>query len=159
MGCVTFSRLVIHSAGTTQFFRQNRTNSFADITNTVTFPAGNPAGLNTGVINVVDYDADGKLDIFLNGNYAVYFYRQNTTGKFYNLNNPSSFPSIGALPVLSYCVWQWADLDGDGRLDFALSGYFSGVSAVIARQNSTGIFYPLSNASFPVTPFLAVRFG
>ena len=75
-----------------QFFHQNATNQFFDITNSATFPVGVPPGMYSSCISVVDYDADGRMDFTLMGlNEAVslsnmYLYHQNSTGVFYNFD-------------------------------------------------------------------------
>ena len=105
----------------TKFFRQNRTNAFCDITNSATFPGGPPLGMTNGVIQLADYNGDGKVDLFMTGigAPASYFYLHSPIGVFTDENNIVTFPDLGTynLQMLEYPSWEWADLDHNGLLD------------------------------------------
>src|SRR3989338_4353945 len=160
--------LITPGTGSFQFFKQNVTNSFVSITNNVTFPSGVPSMVWQAALCVVDFDSDGKVDLVITGfgpvSVLLYLLRQNFTGVFYNVANLNTFP--GGVPTgLGDSVWEWADVDQDGRLDFLLSGSPGGISPNsqrFMRQNFSGVFYsiisPIS-ASFPSTSLLAVRYG
>jgi hypothetical protein len=70
---------------------------------------------------LADFDHDGKLDLYLNGtvtqgrNWPDYLYRQEN-GRFVNVITPA----LAAIPA-DHGV-QWADVNGDGTADLALTG-------------------------------------
>jgi len=66
-----------------------------------------------------DFDHDGRPDILLAGAWL------NSTGvtRLYRNTGNGSFSNVTiALPQLSSSTASWADMDGDGRLDFLLTG-------------------------------------
>jgi hypothetical protein len=76
--------------------------------------------LSGGAVNRVDYDNDGRLDLFINGSpdlggsFASKLYRI-IGGKFYE--DPMPFPGVWGSSV------SWADYDNDGFVDVVISGY------------------------------------
>lgn len=79
---------------------------------------------------LADLDHDGRLDLYLNGtvtqgrNWPDYLYRQ-AEGRFVNVTPDA----LAAIPA-DHGV-QWADLDGDGTADLALTG--QGPHAIFAN--------------------------
>ena len=65
-----------------------------------------------------DFDNDGKIDLYVNGTYTTgisypsYLFRN--TGHSFEHVTPASFPLVADHGA------EWADVDGDGRMDLAL---------------------------------------
>ena len=84
-------------------------------------PAGLP-NLASGTADWVDYDKDGRLDLFLTG--------QTDGGPVTKLyrNTPAGFSEaalIKSLPQLAFSATAWGDYDGDGWADLLLTGQTS----------------------------------
>lgn len=71
-------------------------------------------GTYYGTVSWVDYDLDGRLDLFLTGYGPLTEMWKNTGSGFVKV--PTPFPAIG------YSAVAWGDYDQDGRPDVLLSG-------------------------------------
>lgn len=138
----------------TRLYSQNTSGVFYDVTNNQTFPEGTPPNDYISDVKWMDFNSDGRPDFFLTGAASVFLnaklYSQNSSGVFYDVNNIETFPQ-GAIPGLSYPSTAWTDFNSDGRLDFFLTGiHISTLYAQLYSQNSTGVFYDITNTqTFP----------
>lgn len=97
-----------------------------------------------GEVTWGDYDADGDLDLFLNGSpdgsvFISEIYR----------NDNGSFIDIGAnLEAVSGAATAWGDYDMDNDLDLLLSGYSTNASAYVTKlyRNNGGTFAEVSTS-------------
>ena len=108
---------------------RNTGNGFSNVTATV---ASGLPGLYDSAVAWGDFDNDGRLDLLITGltNFsggAVAQVWQNTGNQFTNV------PISGLLGVGESSA-AWADFDGDGRLDFLISGTTNGLSSGAISQ-------------------------
>jgi gliding motility-associated-like protein len=96
------------------YIYQNNAGVFTDI------GAGFSNGFEDGSARWADFDGDGDLDVSFTGqdydlgDYAAYIYR-NDAGSFVNIN-------ANFFGVAGQSKGEWADFDGDGDLDFLVTG-------------------------------------
>lgn len=101
--------------------------------------AGGLPGVADGSVAWADYNKDGWMDVLLAGNTGSTGY----VAGVYRNNGDGTFTDIGlGLPGLVYAAVAWTDYDGDGELDFLLTGQ-TGPGARIAR-----IYRNLGNGAF-----------
>ncbi len=119
------------SALVTKLYR-NETTSWPVVANAV-FP-----GVKNGAIAWVDFDNDGKPDVFLAGESA-----SGRIAKLYQNNGDGSFTEVTGLtlPGVSECSVAFADFDNDGLVDFAIAGNSdSGPITKIYHNEGSGQF-------------------
>src|SRR5436190_1089309 len=107
----------------------NTGNGFSNVTATV---APDLPGLYDSAVAWGDFDNDGRLDLLIAGltNFsggAVAQVWRNTGNSFTNIPIPG-LAGVGESAV------AWSDFDGDGRLDFLISGTSNGISSGAIAQ-------------------------
>lgn len=125
---------------TTQIWR-NTGNSFTNVTSA---EAPGLPGVVFGSTTWGDYDSDGKLDFLVTGESSdgrVSQLWHNTGAGFTNI------PISGLLDV-RYGSTTWGDCDNDGKLDFLITGNFSG-GALSEIWRNTGTEFTNSAAGLP----------
>ncbi|MBN8729985.1 MAG: VCBS repeat-containing protein [Acidobacteria bacterium] len=128
---------------------RNEGGKFRDATAEVGL-AGVPSGYS---LNLVDYDNDGKLDLYvsLNGWSGPYPNRlfRNTGGRFEDVSAKS-----GANDPGNGFVSVWGDLDNDGWLDLAIANGVlkDGSTPQIYRNNRDGTFTNMTRVAGIVEP-------
>ena len=163
----------------TRVYHHNSTYVFADVTNAVTFP--NNYGLMGGLkqfsrVVVADCNADGRPDIFSVGaspTLCSLYVQSNVTRGVFLLDAGAVIPS---LPQGSSACAVVGDLDGNGKNDIAMSGFFAPNAFYLFRQlggvqvavNNTAVFPGGSpqgvlqctlsafSMSVPASPFLTL---
>jgi len=101
--------LVLAGAGGVRFFRQDKPDSFTDVTAQTKLPAPLLSGRYTGGW-AVDIEADGDLDLVLGSTEGEPLVLRN--------NGDNTFSPIQAFPGISGVrAFLWADLNGDGNPD------------------------------------------
>ena len=111
---------------------------FTDVTAAVGL-AGVPSGYS---LNVIDYDNDGWLDLYItfngwSGPMANRLYRNNGKGKFEDVTAKSGAGDAG-----DGFVSVWGDLDNDGYLDLVIANGVlkDGSTPQVYRNNGNGTF-------------------
>ena len=74
----------------------------------------------------VDYDGDGKPDIFLGGPTNNYYASVGTPHLYHNVGNGQFNEIPCPLPGMGELVAIWGDFDGDGLPDVLMQGYLDG---------------------------------
>ncbi|HKK44438.1 MAG TPA: FG-GAP-like repeat-containing protein, partial [Balneolaceae bacterium] len=87
------------------------------------FTTSSFTGIYYGSSNMVDYDGDGDLDIFINGTSSVH----KATTKLYNNDGSGVFTEVTGDDFfdLSSGSSDWEDFDNDGDLDVAYNGVYT----------------------------------
>jgi tetratricopeptide (TPR) repeat protein len=136
--------LIVSGSGTFIRVYRNDGDKFTDVTAEVGL-AGVPSGYS---LNLVDYDNDGWLDLFIsmngwNGPYPDMLFH-NEHGKFVNVSKKSGADDPG-----SGFVSLWADLDNDGWLDLVVANGVlkDGSVTQIYRNNRDGTFTNVTKAA------------
>jgi gliding motility-associated-like protein len=111
--------------------------------------------LNNGSMNWGDYDADGDLDLVMNGYDGAWSNRYTI---IYDNNNGIFTDHLAGLPDVSWGDSDWGDYDNDGDLDLLLSGGAVGPSITSIYNNTGGVFTDI-NAGLPLVPEGSVRWG
>ncbi len=139
-------RLDLIVAGSGTFIRvyHNDGGRFTDVTDAVGL-GHVPSGYS---LNLVDYDNDGWLDLFIsmngwNGPYPDMLFH-NEHGKFVNVSKKSGADDPG-----SGFVSLWADLDNDGWLDLVVANGVlqDGSVTQVYRNNRDGTFTNVTKAA------------
>ena len=121
-----------NSVDLTKVYVNNGGNNFSELTSAALPP------INYGKIKLVDYDGDGDMDITLSG-------FGDLTGSAYTKvwqnDGSQNFTeqSLG-LPQLWLGDMEWADVDGDGDLDFVIIGTASSDSEAHLLINDNNTF-------------------
>ena len=130
------------SNGTNFFlYKQNSSLQFFDITNTVTFPGGLPAGFYDGRPIFVDVNLDGRTDVFYTGSSSgpgitdVYLQSATAASVFYP-GTSVCFPA--GIPQVGNSFADFGDFDGDGLWDILLVGM--GSPFVLMHQNASKVY-------------------
>ena len=140
--------------GINQIWQYNSSGSYTNLG--MSFP-----GISSSAVARGDFDNDGRLDLLITGftglsssNTPVY-----VSQVWRNLGN-GSFTNIQAgLPGVDTGAVAWGDFDGDGNLDFLLTGFSStGAVAQVWRNRGNGTFTN-SNAGLPGVLYSAVALG
>ena len=111
--------------------------------------------LNNGSVNWGDYDADGDLDLVMNGYDGAWSNRYTI---IYDNNDGIFTDHLAGLPNVSWGDSDWGDYDNDGDLDLLLSGGAVGLSITSIYNNTGGVFTDI-NAGLPLVPEGSVRWG
>jgi len=117
----------------TRIYRNEGGASFTNINSSLT-------AVTRGGVLWVDYDNDGKLDIFLHGDSS-----SGSIARLYRNNGNDNFAEVTTnFPGVNNSSADWADYDNDGDADLLLTG-ISGVS-YISRiyRNDSGSFTDIS---------------
>ncbi|MFM1930716.1 MAG: hypothetical protein RL226_19, partial [Bacteroidota bacterium] len=111
-----------------------------------------------GEIHLVDFDADGDLDITICGNSVVSYATPTFNMVIYKNDGTGSFSLWATLPGVVLSA-DWADVDGDGDLDYIITGQNSSGQATTALyiQNASNNF-TLSPQPFDPLLYSAVHF-
>lgn len=98
-------------------------------------------GIYKGEVSFGDYDGDGDLDIIINGadegtfaDPLLYIYRNDGNGEFTQLDLDINGLESGSV--------DWADFDGDGDLDFVMTGRVS------STDHTTKLYENVGNDEF-----------
>jgi PKD repeat protein len=107
----------------------------------------------SGSISFVDYNNDGKLDLFLIGSTGFAF-----KSALYKNTGNKIFKSVENLPFPKYGQGSgsdWVDVDNDGYMDLIVCGDQSGIKRVtrLFRNNGDDIFTEM------VQPFVSITDG
>jgi tetratricopeptide (TPR) repeat protein len=136
--------LIVSGSGAFIRVYRNDGDKFTDVTAEVGL-ANVPSGYS---LNLVDYDNDGWLDLFIsmngwNGPYPDMLFH-NEHGKFVNVSKKSGADDPG-----SGFVSLWADLDNDGWLDLVVANGVlkDGSVPQIYRNNRDGTFTNVTKAA------------
>ncbi|MFO1487815.1 MAG: LamG-like jellyroll fold domain-containing protein [Verrucomicrobiota bacterium] len=137
-----------------KLYRNNRDGTFTDMNSLFVTADNRIAGPNGGSASWGDYDNDGRPDLLLvgsinNGQSGIaHIYRNLGGGAFTN-----SYTSVYASGMYPGGSGAWADWDGDGWLDFAVTG--SSALTAIYRNSRTGTFSVAQPLSSTTTPTLS----
>ena len=125
----------------------NTGNGFSNVTATI---APGMPGLYDSSVAWGDFDNDGRLDLLITGltnvtTAGVSQLWRNTGGGFTNVPIPG-------LPGIQSGSVAWSDFDGDGRLDFLISGSTNGPAGTLISQlwRNTGTGF--TNVPIPGVP-------
>ncbi|MDB6019020.1 MAG: putative peptidase [Pedosphaera sp.] len=112
-------------------------------------------GVSHGSVAWGDYDKDGDLDLLITGDTGA-----GLITRIYRNDGGTNFVDIqAALPGVSTGSAVWGDYNGDGYLDFALTGMSStGRVTRIYRNNGAGTFVDI-NANLPGLEGAKVAWG
>src|SRR3989338_893324 len=139
-------------------YRQNATLLFYDVTNSVTFPGGLPLGFEAGMLELIDLNADGLLDLFYAGcvdlqkqTGATIVYSQQPAGQVFLQNTLDYFPS--GSPITIICAFDFVFVDNESNSSSSWNLIFAGVDIpfLFFVQDGGDIFY-FVNATNPVPP-------
>ena len=138
---------------------QGQSHALVDVT-AQQFPEGLPK-LTDGAQAWGDYDKDGRADLLIMGKTAP---GQSITGFITRLyrNTASGFVEINVgYPQMAFGTVNWVDYDGDGWLDFMLTGYTGTKSVRVLAHNVGGGFEDASSliADVPALSHSAVSWA
>ena len=107
-----------------------------------------------GEIDIIDFDADGDLDIAICGNSVTSFAEPQLNVVIYRNDGTGGFDLWATLPGVNRSI-AWADVDGDADLDFIITGGNNSGTAttILYLQNANNTF----TASAPM--FEQLRFS
>ena len=105
-------------------------------------------GRGLGVV-AADLDGDGKVDLFVaNDTTANYFFRNRGGFRFAEKGEESGLAASATGGYLAGMGVACGDLDGDGRIDLAVTNFF-GESTTLYHNHGGGIFSDRSTGSRP----------
>jgi hypothetical protein len=106
---------VVHHQGANRLFHNNRDGTFRDVT--AAAGVGDPDGFGMGA-TWVDYDNDGRLDLYVTNRGPNRLYRNNGDG---------TFTDVAAKAGVALGGWSmgaaWGDYDRDGHIDLYVCCY------------------------------------
>jgi hypothetical protein len=137
---------------------RNTGNGFSNVTASV---APGLPGLFDGVAAWGDYDNDERLDLLITG--LTNFSAGSEVSQVWR-NTGSGFTQvpIPGLPGVAQSSGAWSDFDGDGRLDFLITGTTNGNSSGAISQlwrNTVGGFTNVPIAGLPGVYFGSMAWG
>jgi hypothetical protein len=108
-------------------------------------------------ISLVDFDLDGRLDVFLLGTTGTSYEDDAPVVRLYR-NTGSGFADSGlAFPQVQYGEAAWGDFDNDGWPDLVMGGTFPGepeTPVFVLLRNVSGTGFESVNAGLPnLTPY------
>lgn len=96
----------------------------------------NLPAITRGGVNWVDYNNDGRLDIFLHGDSSG-----SSIARLYRNDGNSAFTQVTTnFPGINNSSTDWADYDNDGDLDLLLTGINNSVYVSRIYNNDNGTF-------------------
>jgi penicillin G amidase len=105
--------------GTLNGFFRNDGNKFVDVAGELGMDAGGrPANFGSNGPSVVDYDNDGRLDLFVAGYGRNFLFHNEGGGRFKDVAEP-----MGVAGGDKATPSSWGDYDNDGRPDLYVSSY------------------------------------
>jgi hypothetical protein len=106
---------VVRHQGPNRLFHNNRDGTFSDVT--AAAGVGDPAGFGMGV-TWVDYDNDGRLDLYVTNR---------GPNRLYHNNGDGTFTDVAAKAGVALGGWSmgaaWGDYDRDGHIDLYVCCY------------------------------------
>ncbi len=116
-------------------------------------------GVRKGKVAWGDYDGDGDLDIFLNGEYDTN--NMLFMSKIYRNSNGEFVETSNNLAPVQGADMAWGDFDMDNDLDILLAGYLPGAGYVTkVYRNNNGSFSEISaSASLAGAGYGSVAWG
>jgi tetratricopeptide (TPR) repeat protein len=128
-------------AGECQLFRNNGNGTFTDVTKEAGLKVWGPGF----TASWIDYDGDGRLDLFIANNLGGLFERKTPNRLFHN-NGDGTFTEVTEQAGLSTLYptigGAWGDYDNDGRPDLFLSNGLG--RSQLYRNNGDGTFTDVS---------------
>ncbi len=103
-------------------------------------------GLAQSILKFGDYDGDGDLDLIIAGTNSS---STPTTKLYKNTNGTFTEDTNSSITGFNYPGLSWGDIDGDGDLDFAISGNTStGFQAKLYLNDGSAVFTEASSDPF-----------
>jgi Ca2+-binding RTX toxin-like protein len=112
--------------------------------------SSNLPAVSQGAVSWADYNADGKLDLLISGVAGSAGSNRAYITKLYQ-NTGSGFieDSNAQLPGVFNSSVDWADYNGDGKLDFVLTGYINGSYLTKLYRQTNGGFTEDTSVQLP----------
>lgn len=100
------------------------------------FKPDNFVGFGNNTADLIDFDNDGDLDVFIAGQYAL----QQYVAILYLNDGNNTFTEllVDFIPGISSCRSDWGDFDNDGFIDLAIIGEINSVPTTKIFKNING---------------------